>query len=117
MGNSFESKSALLTKNWTQLNDSTYKNSITGELIDCHCLLANSEEELYFNNNLLMKRASLAHPNVLKLIYFCSAPQASTCGQAKYSSQMYLEHPQSTLTDVLGNSRRADTGEIECVCC
>lgn len=36
MGNSFESKSNLLARNWAKVNSSTYRNIITEELIDEH---------------------------------------------------------------------------------
>jgi len=44
MGNSADNRLNLLAKNWTPLTPSTYKNTITEELIDEHELTARNEE-------------------------------------------------------------------------
>ena len=44
MGNSADTRANLLAKHWTQINPSTYKNSITEELIDAHQLHARNDE-------------------------------------------------------------------------
>jgi hypothetical protein len=72
MGNQIEEKSKLLVKNWVKVDEKTYRNAITEELINLYTINYHSEEEMQIGQGNLMKRANINHPNVIKLIYFCS---------------------------------------------
>lgn len=93
MGNVLHDRSSLLAKHWNQVAPNTYRNTITEELIDSHLLGLHSEDEMTFNNSLLMKRAALSHPNVPKLIYFTPS-STPFCGSSSHSITLYLEHTQ-----------------------
>ena len=73
MGNAADKGGNSLARNWKQAGPNSYRNLVTGELIDCFDIVAHSEMEMQEHNSLLMKRAALAHPNVPKLIYFCNS--------------------------------------------
>lgn len=102
MGNATQSPPHSLARNWTQTGTETYRNRITGELINCHRLQASSEEELALSSSHLMRRVGLAHPNIPKLIYFCSNPSNShLCSQTPFSTNVYLERLTRTLSHFL----------------
>ena len=109
MGNAAEKGGNALARNWKQAGPNSYRNLITGELIDCFDIVAHSEIEMQEHNSLLMKRAALAHPNVPKLIYYCNSESNTLCSLTSYKMKVYLEH-------VEGKEKGGGEGE-GCVCC
>ena len=77
-------------------------------------MTAHSEEELAQHNSLLVKRASLAHPNVPKLIYFTNVDQDTICSHSQFKLKVYLEHIDKKLTAVAVEERNKDKS---CLCC
>ena len=58
-----------------------------------------------------MRRATLAHPNVAKLIYFCNADSQVLCSQTSFRVKVYIEHVGRSLAKMGG---RVEGG---CICC
>ena len=58
-----------------------------------------------------MRRATLAHPNVAKLIYFCNAESQVLCSQSTFQVKVYIEHVGRSL------AKNAGKMEHECICC
>lgn len=120
MGNSAQEKSSLLVKNWVRLDNNTYRNAITEELIDEYQLESASEEAMQAAHGRLLTRANINHPNVIKLIYFCQDSQKNCCTNKTFRHRVFIEHQDQQLPQYLALQRdttRNDVHKGECFCC
>lgn len=97
MGNSCEGRSNLLIKNWTRVSAQRYRNVITDELIDEYLAQYQNEEQMVVGARSLNKRASVNHPNVIKLIYFNETNARSNCKHRTYAHRVFVEHYETHL--------------------
>ena len=100
-------------KNWLKLDNNTYRNAITEELIDEHRLDYATEDEMIASHSQLMSRANINHPNILKLIYFCQNTRGC-CTNKLYSHQVFIEHQHHQLTEYLKHHQNT---QGDCFCC
>ena len=49
-----------------------------------------------------MRRATLAHTNVPKLIYFCNVDSEVFCSQSVFKIKVYIEHVGRSLAKYVG---------------
>lgn len=71
---------------------------------------------MIINHSLLMKRANVNHPNIIKLIYFYQSSENGLCTSRIYSHQIFVEHHnQQLLAEVNFAEHRSVLKE--CFCC
>jgi hypothetical protein len=121
MGNNIQEKPSLLVKNWVKVDNSTYRNSITEELIDEYLIQYPSEDLMQASHTQLASRANISHPNVIKLIYFCQDTMKDCCTNKVYRHKVFIEHQNQQLTQYLTGFDRSQPADnrnsSDCFCC